>query len=285
MNKFEKNEGCFPRTSQLPSQSPLFWVSQKDRYLRQLLIADIEAVTNRRLVVYFTSPHQSAMIDHDDVRCLYELLSDCSNEPVDLFIETPGGVTDAAEQLIQLIEQLAPGFRALIPHRAKSNGTLLALAASEILMGVTSELGPCDPMLAGVPVEFILNAADSLNPLDVQHAIHAQKQTKTTLSRLLKQHLSKNSNMSAEQKNLKLDELVTAFSTREVFASHGTPVGPAYLTENYIAVEHLSKENELWQKLWLLFCMYTHDCQMNGYSKIFETRKISISKAPDKSCE
>src|SRR5271170_7804717 len=43
----------FPRSTDLPSQSPLFWVEQKDRYLRQLLIRDIEELTSRRLVVYF----------------------------------------------------------------------------------------------------------------------------------------------------------------------------------------------------------------------------------------
>jgi hypothetical protein len=43
----------FPRGAELPSQSPLFWVEQKDRYLRQLLIRDIEELSGRRLVVYF----------------------------------------------------------------------------------------------------------------------------------------------------------------------------------------------------------------------------------------
>jgi hypothetical protein len=36
----------FPRATELPTQSPLFWVEQKDRYLRQLLIRDIEELTS-----------------------------------------------------------------------------------------------------------------------------------------------------------------------------------------------------------------------------------------------
>jgi hypothetical protein len=48
-------EDQFPRTKSLPRQSPLFWVAEKDRYIRQLLIRDIQAATGRSLVVYFAS--------------------------------------------------------------------------------------------------------------------------------------------------------------------------------------------------------------------------------------
>ena len=53
----------FPRSDNLPSQSPLFWVEQKDRYLRQLLIRDIEERTQRRLVVYFANRYENAQIE------------------------------------------------------------------------------------------------------------------------------------------------------------------------------------------------------------------------------
>jgi hypothetical protein len=53
----------FPRSDSLPIQSPLFWVEQKDRYLRQLLIRDIEALTERRLVVYFANRYENAQIE------------------------------------------------------------------------------------------------------------------------------------------------------------------------------------------------------------------------------
>src|SRR5262249_60941907 len=35
----------FPRSKSLPRQSPLFWVAEKDRYLRQLLLRDIQDAT------------------------------------------------------------------------------------------------------------------------------------------------------------------------------------------------------------------------------------------------
>jgi hypothetical protein len=57
----QRNEK-FPRSTELPLQSPLFWVEQKDRYLRQILIRDIEELTKRRLVAYFANRFENAQM-------------------------------------------------------------------------------------------------------------------------------------------------------------------------------------------------------------------------------
>ena len=129
----------FPRNSDLPSQSPLFWVSQKDRYLRQLLIRDIQEITQRRLIVYFANRYENALIDQRDVALMEELCRDVAGNPADLMLETNGGATDATEGLISLIQTLAPDIRVIVASAAKSNGTLLCLAAKTIVMGATSE--------------------------------------------------------------------------------------------------------------------------------------------------
>src|ERR1700677_2790771 len=74
----------FPRSDSLPAQSPLFWVEQKDRYLRQLLIRDIEEHTGRRLVVYFANRYENAQIEPRDSTFIAELLGDINNEAFDL---------------------------------------------------------------------------------------------------------------------------------------------------------------------------------------------------------
>ena len=85
-----QNMEFFPRTSKAPSQSPKYWVKEKDRYLRQLLIKDIQDKTNRELVVYFTSSG-SGQIDFRDADDISEVLADCKTKEVDLIIQTPGG--------------------------------------------------------------------------------------------------------------------------------------------------------------------------------------------------
>ena len=82
---------CFPRTTETPNQSPLYWVQNKDRYLRQLLIKDIETITKRDLVVYFTDCDKTAaQIDQSDDVAFYELLDKVNGRAIDLLIETNG---------------------------------------------------------------------------------------------------------------------------------------------------------------------------------------------------
>ena len=109
----------FPRSADLPSQSPLFWVEQKDRYLRQLLIRDIEELTSRRLVVYFANRFERGSdIDGRDALFLTELLGDVGDEPVDILLETNGGQTDATEALVSTIQNLIGDFRVLVANAA-----------------------------------------------------------------------------------------------------------------------------------------------------------------------
>ena len=142
----------FPRSNALPRQSPLFWVAEKDRYLRQLLIRDIQAETGRTLLTYFaaTNDPRSQIAAGDDAY-FTEMARDAKGGPADLLIETAGGWTDAAEKIASLLRTLLPDLRVIVPCRAKSNGTMLALVGSKILMGPTSELGPADPFIQIAP--------------------------------------------------------------------------------------------------------------------------------------
>ena len=69
----------FPRGTDLPRQSPLFWAAEKDRYLRQLLLRDLESRWGRQQLVYFTRCDTTAQIDNDDDRLMAELLTDCQS--------------------------------------------------------------------------------------------------------------------------------------------------------------------------------------------------------------
>jgi ClpP class serine protease len=145
----------FPRSAELPAQSPLFWVEQKDRYLRQLLIRDIENLTKRRLVVYFANRFEKGEIDHRDCTYVTELFGDVGASPVDLLLETNGGNTDATESLITLLKNITTDFRVIVANAAKSNGTLLCLLAKSIVMGPPSELGPIEPSVNGIPCSIL----------------------------------------------------------------------------------------------------------------------------------
>ncbi len=79
--------------------------------------------------------------------------------PIDLVLHTPGGLVLAATQIARAIFTRKGKVTVFVPHYAMSGGTLLALAADEIVMSEYAVLGPVDPQLGEYPAASILKAA------------------------------------------------------------------------------------------------------------------------------
>jgi len=75
--------------------------------------------------------------------------------PIDLVLHTPGGLVLAAMQIARAVEAHPAKVTVYVPVYAMSGGTLIALAADEIVMGEFSVLGPIDPQIAGFPAASI----------------------------------------------------------------------------------------------------------------------------------
>jgi ClpP class serine protease len=82
-----------------------------------------------------------------------------SEIPLDLVLHTPGGLVLAATQIARAIFKHKGKVTVFVPHYAMSGGTLLALAADEIVMCEHAVLGPVDPQLGEYPAASILKAA------------------------------------------------------------------------------------------------------------------------------
>lgn len=89
--------------------------------------------------------------------------------PIDLVVHTPGGLVLAAEQIASALKRHTGKVTVLVPHYAMSGGTLVALAADEIVMDPDAVLGPVDPQLGSqqggyYPAASILKALEQANP-------------------------------------------------------------------------------------------------------------------------
>ncbi|MER7007503.1 hypothetical protein ABT297_31285 [Dactylosporangium sp. NPDC000555] len=88
-------------------------------------------------------------IDHDTAAGCYEHLRGAGRVPkLDLVLATTGGPATAARRLALLLHDYTDRLTILVPHRARSSGTLLCLAAHELVLGPLAELGPLDPQIA-----------------------------------------------------------------------------------------------------------------------------------------
>ena len=80
--------------------------------------------------------------------------------PIDLVVHTPGGLVLAAEQIARALHRHPARVTVIVPHYAMSGGTMLALAADEIVMDDNAVLGPVDPQIGQWPAASILVAAE-----------------------------------------------------------------------------------------------------------------------------
>lgn len=84
--------------------------------------------------------------------------------PIDLILHTPGGLQIAAEQIANALVRHRGRVTVFVPFYALSGGTLIALAADEIVMDTNAVLGPVDPQLGGLPAASVLRVLEVKPP-------------------------------------------------------------------------------------------------------------------------
>lgn len=263
----------FPRTSKIPTQSPKYWAKEKDRYLRQLLIADIEELTGRPLFVYFSQLDQE--INHTDPDDIAEIISATDSDEADIFIQTPGGLVDACEKIVNVLRKKFRQYRVVVPSWAKSAGTVIALSSNEIVLGINSELGPIDPQwnIGGNPVPCELIAKDSAFPEHIrQMAQLASDRMEKMATDLLQNGMM--SGKTADEISLAIAKL----SKSSGYMSHGAVIDSNEANDLGLNVKYLSPDDAIWSRVWLLYCMYDYDCKAKQLGKIFEGVKYSIGR-------
>jgi ClpP class serine protease len=125
---------------------------------RTRVITMIHRQEKRSLFGFAVSRH----IDLEDAQTIIAAIKDTPEDmPIDFVIHTPGGLVLAAMQIARAVEAHKAKVTVYVPVYAMSGGTLIALAADEIVLGEFSVLGPIDPQIAGLPAASIVKARDS----------------------------------------------------------------------------------------------------------------------------
>lgn len=118
------------------------------RRRRISLIKEIEEKRQSRMIVYFTGDRRGleTRIASDVFPFMLEHLEKIGSvEKLDLFLYTPGGVTIAGTGLVALLREYCKKLSVIIPFKAQSAGTLVALGADTIVMSKVAQLSPVDP--------------------------------------------------------------------------------------------------------------------------------------------
>src|SRR5436853_3681458 len=89
------------------------------------------------------------------------------SRPIDLIMHTPGGLVLAAGQIANALRRHEAKVTVFVPHYAMSGGTLIALAADEIVMDPNAVLGPVDPQVGQSPAASILSVLQRKAPNEI----------------------------------------------------------------------------------------------------------------------
>ncbi len=129
------------------------------------LIQQIETVRTSRVITYLTSDRQgpfNARIAPDIIPLISKQLQKIGKiQNIDLFLYSAGGDTMVPWRMVSMIREYCDKFSVLVPYKAHSAATMIALGADEIAMSDLSELSPIDPSTSN-----IFNPTDPVNALN-----------------------------------------------------------------------------------------------------------------------
>lgn len=130
---------------------------------RKEIIKEIEALRKSKVITYVTSDRQgpiNARVAMDIIPVISaQLRAIGETEKIDLILYSAGGDTMVPWRLVSMIREYAKHFSVIVPYKAHSAATMVALGADEIVMSDMSELSPIDPSTANV-----FNPVDPQNP-------------------------------------------------------------------------------------------------------------------------
>ncbi len=187
---------------------------------RQRLIAKIEQERGSRVILLVHRQETMSLLGfpimrYIDVNDAEEIMRACEltdpETPLDIILHTPGGLVLASLQIARAVWKHKGKVTVFVPHYAMSGGTLIALAADEIVMSPHAILGPVDPQLGQYPAASLLKvvAQKPVSEIDDETLILAdvaQKavdQLRESVSELLTRSVSRE----------KADELAALLST------------------------------------------------------------------------
>ena len=269
-------------------------------------------------LAFLCSEGISASIDSSDIPAIGDaLLSLGEVDQLNLLINGPGGEGTVAEKIVELCRAHCKKFRVVIPNRAKSAATLIALGSDEIVMGYCSEIGPIDAqvlvVVGGVPryvsAQSFIDSKASLEE-EFKRAVKAKEDPRAILQQIASldvtfiDHCGKLMDFGKEvarkylttymfgkitppsRRNAMVEKVLKGLSSVGEFKVHGRMINAnAAKNDLHLNVKLLGKADDLWRDLWQYYIRA--DVFMSrtaGLAKLIETKDemLIMSRASTK---
>lgn len=156
----------------LPQACGTYWADRARTKLLEHLQNErksrvIAMIHRQETVSVFGVPVSNFINIEDSEEILRAIRATPHDQPIDMILHTPGGLVLAAEQIARALVEHKGKVTVFVPHYAMSGGTLIALAADEIVMDGNAVLGPVDPQIGDLPAASIVKILDFKKPAQV----------------------------------------------------------------------------------------------------------------------
>ncbi|MDV2481343.1 hypothetical protein F8E02_04835 [Methanoculleus sp. Wushi-C6] len=150
---------------------------QVTRARRLRAIRDLEAERRTRVIALIHRQERVAFLGipfyryidiNDSEEILRAIRLTPSEMPIDFIVHTPGGLVLSSEQIAMALRRHKGKITIFVPHYAMSGGTLLCLAADEVVMDENAVLGPVDPRIGDYPAASILRVPHLKPPEEIE---------------------------------------------------------------------------------------------------------------------
>ncbi len=280
---------------------------------RQGLISKIEERLGSKLLLYVAKVNYP--IDYNDIPIFGSMLAATGEaQNIDLLIQSGGGIGTVSEKMVEMIRQYCKQrFRVIVPNLAKSAATMVALGADQIIMGVTSELGPIDAQVevrqGGVPyfisAQSFVDTRDRLEKLTIDavkkdEPHHPYVAQLSALNSAFVDHCEKSMNFAKdfatkalasfmlrgkENASALAQEIANDLSSASKYFTHGRTISAKAIKTapplNHLNIEELPMDREEWQLLFELYLRTEIFLDMDNQGnqrkgKLFESANFSM---------
>jgi len=187
---------------------------------RKRLLGIIEEQRNSRVILLIHRQETMSLIGfpifryidiNDSEEVLRVIQMTDPDVPIDLILHTPGGLVLASLQITRALANHKAKVTVFVPHYAMSGGTLIALAADEIVMSPYATLGPVDPQIGQYAAASILKVMEqkSINEIDDQTVILAD-QAKKAVTQVRRSVFELIENKMPKEKAEQLSDILTS---------------------------------------------------------------------------
>lgn len=274
---------------------------------RKNQLKKISSLRKREILVYasdFNKGNAPISIIPADFLPFKDQLSYIKTKEVDIIIETPGGIAETVEDMIDMIRSRYERLGVIIPGMAKSAGTIFSMAGDEILMSDTSALGPIDAQVVSNGKRFSADAfidglekikqeviktgklnpayipiLQTISPGEIQHFENAQNFSKILVKTWLltykfkywEKHSSTGNPVTQEEKEKQADEIANKLCKHSDWLTHGRSIRINDLEKMGLKIRNYSSEPLLYEAIDRYFTLLRMTFDLTGIYKVFET--------------